>query len=90
MKNMSIITLSLSIFFLVNCTKDKNTNSSTSLVDSTIKVQDSLLLIKDTIPSLPLITYKFVSPPKQNRYKYLIEEYDNNRSKNHSCLKPTR
>lgn len=76
MKNMSIITLSLSIFFLVNCTKDKNTNSSTSLVDSTIKVQDSLLLIKDTIPSLPLITYKFVSPPKQNRYKYLIEEYD--------------
>ncbi|BDQ03274.1 L,D-transpeptidase [Ignavibacterium sp.] len=64
------------IAFLIKCSDNKNSNQAKVQIDSTIKTQDSLILIKDTIPALPLINYIFISPPKQNRYKFLIENYD--------------
>lgn len=73
-----ILTFKLLIVAIVfiRCTDNKQSNQAKPIIDSTVKVQDSLILVKDTIPQLPLINYYFVSPPKQNRYKYLVEEYD--------------
>jgi hypothetical protein len=61
---------------LVKCKDEKSPNNPTTIVDTTVKTQDSLILLKDTIPQLPLINYIFSTPPKQNRYKFLVEKYD--------------
>ncbi|MCL6494320.1 MAG: L,D-transpeptidase [Ignavibacterium sp.] len=64
------------VIMLVKCKDEKPSNSLQTIIDSTVKTQDSLILLRDTVPQLPLINYKFISFPKQNRYKFLIEEYD--------------
>lgn len=71
-----IINLFIVVIILVKCTDNKQSDLAKPIIDSTVKVQDSLTLVKDTIPQLPLINYNFISPPKQNRYKYLVEKYD--------------
>lgn len=74
-KNIYLIPLML-VLMLAKCKDEKPSNNSNTIVDTTVKTQDSLILLRDTIPQLPLISYKFISPPKQNRYKFLTEEYD--------------
>lgn len=74
-KNIYLIPLML-VLMLAKCKDEKPSNNSNTIVDTTVKTQDSLILLRDTISQLPLINYKFISPPKQNRYKFLIEEYD--------------
>ncbi|MGQ9798548.1 MAG: L,D-transpeptidase [Ignavibacterium sp.] len=64
------------VLMLARCKDEKPSNNSNTIVDTTVTTQDSLILLRDTIPQLSLINYKFISPPKQNRYKFLIEEYD--------------
>lgn len=70
-----LVFLSL-ILFSIKCSEEKKSNQTTPVTDSIIITQDSVTLIKDTIPDLPAINYTFISPPKHNRYKFLIEEYD--------------
>lgn len=64
------------VLLLVECKDEKPLNNPNIIVDTTVKTQDSLILLRDTIPQLPLINYKFISLPKQNRYKFLVEKYD--------------
>jgi hypothetical protein len=71
-----IINLFIVVIILVKCTDNKQSDLAKPIIDSTVKVQDSPTLVKDTIPQLPLINYYIISPPKQNRYKYLVEKYD--------------
>uniref|UniRef100_A0A832LKY0 Murein L,D-transpeptidase n=1 Tax=Ignavibacterium album TaxID=591197 RepID=A0A832LKY0_9BACT len=61
---------------LVKCKDEKPSNNPNTIIDTTVKTQDSLILLRDTVPQLTLINYKFISPPKQNRYKFLVEKYD--------------
>jgi hypothetical protein len=74
-KFLTLIPLVL-VIMLVKCKDEKPSNNPNTIIDTTVKTQDSLILLRDTVPQLPLINYKFISPPKQNRYKFLIEEYD--------------
>lgn len=77
MKKIFLYLVSLILFLmLVKCKDEKSPNNPNTIVDTTVKTQDSLILLKDTIPQLPLINYIFSSPPKQNRYKFLVEKYD--------------
>lgn len=77
MKNVFIFLILLSlIIFSTRCSDNKNSNQIKAQADSTVKTQDSLTLVKDTIPALPVINYVYKTLPKQNRYKILIEEYD--------------
>ncbi len=62
------------LILLVYCSKQNNNRSSYNN-DTSLVVQDSITFIKDILV-LPQIGYMFISPPKQNRYKYLIENYD--------------
>ncbi len=62
------------LILLVYCSKQNNNRSSRNN-DTSFVVQDSITFIKDILV-LPQIGYMFISPPKQNRYKYLIENYD--------------
>ncbi len=62
------------LILLVYCSKQNNNRSSYNN-DTSFVVQDSITFIKDILV-LPQIGYMFISPPKQNRYKYLIENYD--------------
>ncbi|MGQ9643850.1 MAG: L,D-transpeptidase, partial [Ignavibacterium sp.] len=64
------------VLMLAKCKDEKPSNNSNTIFDTTATTQDSLILLRDTIPQLSLINYKFISLPKQNRYKFLIEEYD--------------
>lgn len=79
-KNIYLIPLML-VLMLAKCKDEKPSNNLNTIVDTTVKTQDSLILLRDTIPQLPLINYKFISPPKQNRYKFLVEKYDTIRAK---------
>ena len=74
-KFLTLIPLVL-VIMLVKCKDEKPSNNPNTIIDTTVKTQDSLILLRDTVPQLPLINHKFISPPKQNRYKFLIEEYD--------------
>lgn len=64
------------VLMLAKCKDEKPSNNPNTILDTTLKTQDSLILLRDTAPQLPLINYKFISPPKQNRYKFLVEKYD--------------
>ena len=79
-KNIYLIPLML-VLMLAKCKDEKPSNNLNTIVDTTVKTQDSLILLRDTIPQLPLINYKFISLPKQNRYKFLVEKYDTIRAK---------
>lgn len=75
-KNFLYLIPLMLVLILAKCKDEKPLNNANIIVDTTVKTQDSLILLRDTIPHLPLINYKFISPPKQNRYKFLIEKYD--------------
>jgi hypothetical protein len=74
-KFLTLIPLVL-VIMLVKCKDEKPSNNPNTIIDTTVKTQDSVILLRDTVPQLPSINYKFISSPKQNRYKFLIEEYD--------------
>ncbi|MEJ5261585.1 MAG: L,D-transpeptidase [Ignavibacterium sp.] len=66
----------ITVLLTSSCNDNKSTSKNISFADSTLAAQDTLIQIQDSIQQNPVITYKFISPPKQNRYKFLIEEYD--------------
>lgn len=66
----------ITVLLSSGCNDKNSTNKNISFADSTLAAQDTLIQIQDSIQQNPVITYKFISPPKQNRYKFLIEEYD--------------
>lgn len=63
------------IFLLVNCSEQQKDEAHIK-VDSTLITSDSIIVLKDSLPSVIEIKYSFIKPPKRNRYKYLIAEYD--------------
>lgn len=72
----SFLLFLITIFYLSGCNDNHSSNKNTSFADSTLAAQDTVIQMQDSIQQNPVINYKFISPPKQNRYKLLIEEYD--------------
>lgn len=72
----SFLLFLITIFYSSGCNDNDSSNKNPSFADSTLAAQDTVVQIQDSIQQNPVITYKFISPPKQNRYKLLIEEYD--------------
>lgn len=59
-------------FVFYSCTeKTKNTNTQKA-IDS-IKIKDSLLVALDTLPNIPIVSYKLI---KIKSYQALISDYD--------------
>lgn len=75
-RRLNFIVHLLFIFLLAGCSENRNSNQEKTITDSINTVNDSLTTAKDTLPDNPEIKYLFISPPKQNRYKFLIEKYD--------------
>ncbi|WP_337866536.1 L,D-transpeptidase [Ignavibacterium sp.] len=71
-----IILLLFTVLLSHGCKENNTSEKIFPVADSTLIAQDSLAQIKDTVQQNPVISYKFISPPRQNRYKFLIEEYD--------------
>lgn len=63
-------------FVIFKCTEKEKPDNFNTLADTSVKVQDSLILLKDSLVQPPSINYLFIRPPKQNRFKYLIDKYD--------------
>jgi len=63
-------------FVIFKCTEKEKQDNFNTLADTSVKVQDSLILLKDSLVQPPSINYLFIRPPKQNRFKYLIDKYD--------------
>lgn len=72
----SILLFLITVLLSSGCNDNKSTNKNILFADSTLTAQDTLIQIQDSVQQNPVITYKFISLPKQNRYKILIEEYD--------------
>lgn len=72
----SFLLFLITILLSSGCNDNNSSNKNNLIADSILTTQDTLVQIQDSVQQNPVITYKFISPPKQNRYKFMIEEYD--------------
>lgn len=67
---------SISLVLFFSCVNDRQGKSAKPSADSALVSIDTLDIKRHRITSKPEIHYKFISPPKQKRFKYLLENYD--------------
>ncbi len=66
-----IALITLSFLILISCSKE--IKDDVPAIKDSVLVKDSISVVKDTIPALPVIKYKMI---KSQTYKWLLNEYD--------------